>query len=200
MSRIHYFNPGHETAVLLGTQNYTAPTNVRKMQKDLALLPVWYAEEDDFVYLEDSKATPPFFAHLPKDLHPAPIPVTKAMLAKNAPYLSPMDAAPWGLSPHSLHLFEQLRDKAKVRLSVPTWKEDYFRLTGRQTAAECLEKIQALLPDLPIPVAPRFCTQLREVERYMILCNAPFVLKTPYSSSGRGLLWVEKRKPDTKGD
>ena len=65
MSRIHYFNPGHETAVLLGTQNYTAPTNVRKMQKDLALLPVWYAEEDDFVYLEDSKATPPFFAHLP---------------------------------------------------------------------------------------------------------------------------------------
>ena len=78
MSRIHYFNPGHETAVLLGTQNYTAPTNVRKMQKDLALLPVWYAEEDDFVYLEDSKATPPFFAHLPKDLHPAPIPVTKS--------------------------------------------------------------------------------------------------------------------------
>lgn len=61
MSRIHYFNPGHETAVLLGTQNYTAPTNVRKMQKDLALLPVWYAEEDDFVYLEDSKATPPVF-------------------------------------------------------------------------------------------------------------------------------------------
>ena len=117
---------------------------------------------------------------------------------KNAPYLSPMDAAPWGLSPHSLHLFERLRDKAKVRLSVPTWKEDYFRLTGRQTAAECLEKIQALLPDLPIPVAPRFCTKIREVERYMILCNAPFVLKTPYSSSGRGLLWVEKRKPDTK--
>lgn len=85
MSRIHYFNPGHETAVLLGTQNYTAPTNVRKMQKDLALLPVWYAEEDDFVYLEDSKATPPFFAHLPKDLHPAPIPVTKAMLVKTLP-------------------------------------------------------------------------------------------------------------------
>lgn len=78
MSRIHYFNPGHETAVLLGTQNYTAPTNVRKMQKDLALLPVWYAEEDDFVYLEDSKAAPPFFSHLPKDLHPAPIPVTKS--------------------------------------------------------------------------------------------------------------------------
>ena len=118
---------------------------------------------------------------------------------KNAPYLSPMDAAPWGLSPHSLHLFEQLRDKAKVRLSVPTWKEDYFRLTGRQTAAECLEKIQALLPDLPIPVAPRFCTKIREVERYMILC-APLLYwkKTPYSFSSDGIAGREKRKPDTK--
>ena len=172
MSRIHYFNPGHETAVLLGTQNYTAPTNVRKMQKDLALLPVWYAEEDDFVYLEDSKATPPFFAHLPKDLHPAPIPVTKAMLVKNAPYLSPMDAAPWGLSPHSLHLFEQLRDKAKVRLSVPTWKEDYFRLTGRQTAAECLEKIQALLP-IAIPVRKRNRVFLIRRERCIRACISP---------------------------
>ena len=67
------------------------------------------------------------------------------------------DAGPrGGLSPHSLHLFEQLRDKAKVRLSVPTWKEDYFRLTGRQTAAECLEKIQALLPRSPYSSSASF--------------------------------------------
>ena len=65
MSRIHYFNPGHETAVLLGTQNYTAPTNVRKMQKDLALLPVWYAEEDDFVYLEGNPSVFRPFAQRP---------------------------------------------------------------------------------------------------------------------------------------
>ena len=65
MSRIHYFNPGHETAVLLGTQNYTAPTNVRKMQKDLALLPVWYAEEDDFVYLDAGTTTGYILDYLP---------------------------------------------------------------------------------------------------------------------------------------
>ena len=198
MSRIHYFNPGHETAVLLGTQNYTAPTNVRKMQKDLALLPVWYAEEDDLSIWKIVRQPLRF-----SPICPRPTPGSYTCNKSDAdekplPTSLLWTHAPWGLSPHSLHLFEQLRDKAKVRLSVPTWKEDYFRLTGRQTAAECLEKIQALLPDLPIPVAPRFCTKIREVERYMILCNAPFVLKTPYSSSGRGLLWVEKRKPDTK--
>lgn len=197
MSRIHYFNPGHETAVLLGKQNYTPPTNVRKMQKDLALLPVWYAEEDDLVYMEE-KPSDRFFSHLPDELHPAPTPATKAMLAQNAYFLPQIEAAPWGISPHSLHLFERLRESTKLRLSIPEWKEDYFRLTGRQTAAECLEKIRTILPDLPIPVAPRFCTKIREIEKYMILCNAPFILKTPYSSSGRGLLWVDKRKLDTK--
>ena len=95
MSRIHYFNPGHETAVLLGKQNYTAPTNVRKMQKDLALLPVWYAEEDDFVYLEDSKATPVFFSVLVYDIHLAPIAVTNAMVAIYGPFLCPMEGARW---------------------------------------------------------------------------------------------------------
>lgn len=197
MSRIHYFNPGHETAILLGKQNYTPPTNVRKMQKDLALLPVWYAEEDDLVYMEE-KPSNRFFAHLPEELQPAPTPVTRAMLAQNARFLPQMEAAPWGISPHSLHLFERLRENTKLRLSIPEWKEDYFRLTGRQTAAECLDKIRTILPDLPIPVAPRFCTKIREIEKYMILCNAPFILKTPYSSSGRGLLWVDKRKLDTK--
>lgn len=34
--------------------------------------------------------------------------------------------------------------------------------------------------------------------KYLILQNAPFILKTPYSSSGRGLLWLPERKLTTK--
>lgn len=40
--------------------------------------------------------------------------------------------------------------------------------------------------------------KVREVEKYLILQNAPFILKTPYSSSGRGLLWLPERKLTTK--
>ena len=36
------------------------------------------------------------------------------------------------------------------------------------------------------------------MEKYLILQNAPFILKTPYSSSGRGLLWLPERKLTTK--
>ena len=51
---------------------------------------------------------------------------------------------------------------------------------------------------MDMPVSPKFCQKVREVEKYLILQNAPFVLKTPYSSSGRGLLWLPERKLTAK--
>lgn len=197
ISQIHYFNPGHETAVLLGSKNYTPPANVQRMIKELSYLPVWYAHSDDFVFTEDI-TFPRFFSLQPKGFRPFPTLISKKELKQKGASLPEMVAAPWGLSPHSLHLFDELKKNCGLNLSVPSWKEDYFKLTGRQTAAECLELIRQQLPDLQIPVAPRFCKKIREVEKYLILQNAPFILKTPYSSSGRGLHWIPERKLTTK--
>lgn len=71
--------------------------------------------------------------------------------------LPEMQAAPWGLSPHSHSLFEKLRKSGNLNLTIPEWKEEYTRLTSRQTAAECLDKIRELLPDMDVPVSPKFC-------------------------------------------
>lgn len=195
MLQIHYFNPGHETAVLLGKRNYTAPTNVRKMQKDLAILPIWYAKEGDFVFVDENLSSA-FLKDLPEEIRPTCTIVTKDSFLKDATSIPLLEASPWGLSPQSLYVFEQLQKKVEPHLSVREWKEEYFRLTGRQTAAFCLEKIGTLLTDLAIPAAPRFCTTIQEIETYMALTNPPFVLKTPYSSSGRGLSWVKERSLD----
>lgn len=197
ISQIHYFNPGHETAVLLGAENYTPPANVQRMIKELSYLPVWYADSDDFVFTEEI-TSPRFFSLQPKEFRPFATLISRKELKQKRASLPEMVAAPWGLSPHSLHLFDELKKNCGLNLSVPSWKEDYFKLTGRQTAAECLELIRQQLPDLQIPVAPRFCKKIREVEKYLILQNAPFVLKTPYSSSGRGLHWIPERKLTTK--
>lgn len=197
MPQIHYFNPGHETAVLLGSENYTPPTNVQRMTKELAYLPAWYAESGDFVFVEEI-ASPRFFALQPKSLRPFATLVSRKELATKDISPAELKAAPWGLSPSSIHLFNELKKNSQVAISVPEWNEQYFRLTGRQTAAECLEKIRMLLPDLSLPVAPKFCTKIRDIEKYLILQNAPFVLKTPYSSSGRGLLWLPERKLSAK--
>lgn len=197
MPKIHYFNPGHETAILLGKANYTPPTNVQRMHKELACLPVWYAEPDDYVWVPEI-TSPRFFSLQPKELHPFATVVTRKTLADKVDSLSSLEAAPWGISLPSLHLFNRLKDDSRVQIHIPEWKDDFVRLTGRATAAACLDKIRGLLPDLPIPVAPKFCTKIHDIEKYLILQNAPFVLKTPYSSSGRGLLWIEKRRLSEK--
>jgi len=48
---VHYFNPGHETAVLNASKYYQPSRMIAKMQEDLALLPVWYAELEDYVFV-----------------------------------------------------------------------------------------------------------------------------------------------------
>lgn len=196
MSHIHYFNPGHETAILLGTSNYTPPANVRNMQKELATLPAWYAEAEDLVYVPELNA-PCLQSSGLDESRQFPRLVTPSILKERAAGLPDLQAMPWGLSPQSIKLFTDLREKTGIFLSVPEWKETYALLTGRQTAAKCLAAIQTLLPDLPIPVAPRFCTNVQEIEQYMLSHTTPFVLKTPYSSSGRGLLWAMKRELGT---
>lgn len=195
--KIHFFNPGHETAVLLGSENYTPPTNVQRMIKELSCLPVWYADSHDYVYTEEI-ISPRFFSLQPKEFRPFATLVSNKELKSLNEAGTMLEAAPWGLSPHSLHFFELLKENYNLNLSVTSWKEDYFRLTGRQTAAECLELIREQLPNQSIPVAPKFCKKLREIEKYLILQNAPFVVKTPYSSSGRGLYWIPERKLTAK--
>ena len=103
ISQIHYFNPGHETAVLLGSENYTPPANVQRMIKELSYLPVWYADSDDFVFTEEI-TSPRFFSLQPKEFRPFATLISKKELKQKGGSLPEMVAAPWGLSPHSLHL------------------------------------------------------------------------------------------------
>ena len=57
MRAIHLFNPGYEAAALSGQVRYTPPVNVQLMRRDLATLPMWYAEPGDLVWCEED-ATP----------------------------------------------------------------------------------------------------------------------------------------------
>lgn len=195
--KIHFFNPGHETAILQGIENYTPPANVQRMIKELAYLPVWYADPTDYVFTEEI-TSPRFFSLQPKELKPFATLISHNEIIKKGYKLPQMEATPWGLSPHSCHLFKRLQKEGNLDLSIPEWKDIYTQLTHRKTAADCLEKIRELLPDMPQPVPPKFCNKIKDIEKYLILQNAPFILKTPYSSSGRGLYWLPERKLTTK--
>ncbi len=183
---LHLFNPGYESAVLLGKPNYTAPFNVQRMQRELALLPLWYGDTADYVWVEklpdlsDFKF-PPHSPHY----------ITRQDWEAGTQVIPPLTAAPWGLSPQVIRFFEELRKTSVGReLRIPRWKEEYKKLTSRETAALCLKRIKAELPGFTMPDLPLFVSSVGEVEKYISHNKPPFVIKTPFSSSGRGLLWI----------
>jgi hypothetical protein len=161
------------------------------MTKDLAFLPLWYAEKGDFVFVE-GQDFPPFPHWLPAGLSPCALPLTRQMMASGTASLPRLEAAPWGVSRQSLHLFAELKQSYGLDIDIPAWKDGHPCLTGRQTAARCLAEVRRLLPDMSFPEAPVFFSHSDDVERYLHRHGGPFVLKAPYSSSGRGLIWLEE--------
>ena len=189
--RLHCFNPENETAVGAGTANYTPNATARRMAEDLEILPIWYASDGDAVWTTDSKGANQFLDSLPLFLRPnVRLLTADALCHMPADPDGPLLATPWGLSPHVLARFDRLRQRG-APLSIPVWSDDLRALTHRQTAARCLGEVLRRMPELPDIEPPTFCTGFADIADYMARRRPPFLLKTPFSCSGRGLLHMD---------
>jgi len=189
--KIHFFNPGHEDAIRTGQHHYTPPSSVCKMISDLAYIPAWYGNEGDYVIINEMNKVFHLLSFLPVCIRPVIFPILPSELTQlNSPI--PMEAAPWGLSPHSIHLFKTLL-QPYGNMIIPQWKDTYKHLTSRQTALKCLYKIKTLLPEtFKFLTLPLFCSTTDEMLRFMTEHPPPYLLKTPYSCSGRGLYRIRE--------
>lgn len=80
---------------------------------------------------------------------------------------------------------------AEQELPTEAQLETLRALSHRQLAAQALAFIQERLPQTPWPVCPVFATSLPQVESLAgtSVHAYPWVLKAPWSGSGRGLRW-----------
>lgn len=189
LANIHYFNPGHETAVWQGKKNYTAPTNVRIMIADLSLLPMWYGKSNDFVLTEqDSSIT--FHQHCEQIFkRELAKPVNRRNINETLTSDEKIQAFPWGISPQSFNVFSSLNNN---KINVREWNERYKTLTGRQSSRLCLEILSGEYPLIKLPSIPLFCNNINMLSDYINLHRKEkLILKSPFSSSGRGLLWIQ---------
>jgi len=182
---IHYFNPGHETAVLNASPYYMAPANVAVMQSDLAYLPAWYAHSGDSV-LVVNEAVKDYQRYLSNQLNNLP----NAILKNDLKYYKNVEVAFWGISPQAIHIFREINNEYNLDLRLPPWKEEYLYLNSRQASRNCLEELQAVIPEVSQDIIPSVCTTLDEIECAVNESCTPLLAKAPYSSSGRGLLWL----------
>lgn len=181
--KIHHFNPGHETAVHNGSPYYTVPANIATMQQELAFLPAWYGDKDDLVLVEKSNS---YFSLLNKNICNLPQAITQDELPK----YNDSDISLWGISPQAVHYFDMLNKEYEVNLNIPKWHNEYKILNSRSNAKDCLIEIVRQIPQIQDSIIPQFCTELSEVDNAVRFSSVQLLAKAPYSSSGRGLLWL----------
>ncbi len=156
------------------------------MTHDLACLPLWYADRRDLVYTPEP-IEPEFIRKLPFNTEILPsLFGAKDFYRTTEVY----KANPWGISPSALRIFKQIKDEGRLNLIIPEWDEKYRILTGRQTTIRCHQQIKELYPDLEIPDTPLIFKRGIDLEKHLAKTTLPVVLKAPYSSSGRGIVWI----------
>ncbi|MDR0799639.1 MAG: hypothetical protein LBN18_07775 [Dysgonamonadaceae bacterium] len=183
---IHYFNPGHETAVLSGSPFYQATANQRKIQEDLAYLPAWYAGPNDFVLTGESSTDE--FRDSIASLNPMAQAIT--FQNRNTGEWEHGITELWGISPAAIHTLKKQSQQHQFQWDIPIWKDDYRSLGSRHTAQECLRFLMDMIPEIDTNLLPVFFSDILELENYLVQQTEKQVVKAPFSSSGRGLFWL----------
>lgn len=181
---IHYFNPGHETAVNNASPYYTPPANIAAMQEELSFLPAWYADREDKV-LVDSKDEV-YYSYLTEKFSTLAQPVSQNELT----LYRDTNVSLWGVSPQAIRYFEELNKELEINLNIPQWSEEYKYLNSRLAARDCLSELINSILLLSQAVIPQFYTNLDDINRAVNASAYQLLAKAPYSSSGRGLLWL----------
>ncbi|MDR1884435.1 MAG: hypothetical protein LBR26_16930 [Prevotella sp.] len=182
---ILFFNPGHETAVQNSSPYYTAPANVATMRQELSFLPAWYGVGSDLV-LTDKKIDGKYHDFLLKNLPSLPKPVTKESL----PCHPEAEVSLWGISPQAIHYFSEINKEYGTSLRLPEWNEAYIYLNSRQAARDCLTELAGNISGISGNISPVFYNRLEDIEEAVNNSSRQLLAKAPYSSSGRGLLWL----------
>lgn len=175
MKSLYLFNPENDMALAYGGPYYMPPTNIRKMAHDLAALPLWYAQTDGCVWLPDVRQKKW---------------MEECGFSFKAIGSLKLDSscervAPWGWSPSLIHRMREAGVREECCPSLERM-ERIRHLSSRATAVEILSKMD-ILGCLGVSEA------LYSIEEIITFMDKKccYLLKAPWSGSGRGIQMVE---------
>lgn len=180
MATLYIFNPEHDIALASNLSNFTAPHAGRKLRADLGFLPALWAGENDYVLVENVAQAVKAYGRLRARTGSGPRHfIDKTQLSR----LIINKVEPWGWDP-ALRSF-LLRYGVE---NVPT--EDELAvirdLSHRKQAVDLLKELQ-----MPGTTGRSLCVNsVAEVIR-MFGEYGRMVVKAPWSSSGRGVRFID---------
>ena len=188
MQDLYLFNPDNEISVANGTNGYTPKANITLMADNLAFLMAYLAGEGDYVLVP--RLPKADFLEERREVFGL---TSKPILWEKACLQSFRAIKPWGWSPRMHNLFGELKSRCAelFRQSVMAeWSNERRELYSRLRAAECLEFICRQLPGIEAEIVPRVCRSLSAIRE--IADGEDVVVKAPWSSSGKGILFVPR--------
>ena len=180
MAKLYVFNPEHDLALAANLSNFTSPLAGRKLRHDLGYIPALWAGDDDYILVDDVQQAEAAYGLLRAELGLKPkLFVDKKQL--NRLYINKVEPWGWDLALRSF----LLRYGVDV---VPTEEEIAVirELSHRRHAAQLLAQLQ-MDGTTGVAVEARCLDDVRRMmDKYTRI-----VVKAPWSSSGRGVRFID---------
>ena len=195
--RLHIFNPEHDIALAANLSNFTAPRAGRQLRHDLSFLPLLWAAEDDVVLVDDVEYAKRQWCELSLQLTPiAGATYSNSWsnllhrLEQIAPGAGVTAVNPWGWD-RALCAELKRRGINENLLPDDDQLQRFRALSHRRTAARLLSQLQT---EGTVGKALE-CFSTDEIEGFLSI-HPHAVLKAPWSSSGRGVRFVDVSNED----
>lgn len=178
---LYIFNPDHDLALANNEAHYMPPDSAKKMATDLALLPVWFAQEDGFV-LAPSAYNEGYLQEMTRRF-PLPLSLLTAAELSRKDFLG---VRVWGWN---RALRKRLLGLSVAEMVLPSeaeiacWRKHAHRNQAVKLLS-CFKDEAWLCGESEMLISEDAC-------RRFVDSHAFSVLKSPLSGSGKGLNWAK---------
>lgn len=183
---LHIFNPEHDIALAYDNKYFTAPHAGRQLRHDLDYLPALWAEEGDCVLVENVNSAQQHvlrFQRYGKHVY--------FVNKEDVRHLSAQidNVLPWGWDASVKFQLGQMDVRDSILLNNEQLA-DIRKLSNRQFASVVLKELQASLSNTTLLGEAFYVDNLVDLEN-ILQQNGRVVIKAPWSSSGRGVRYID---------
>ena len=178
--KLHVFNPEHDLALAANLNNYTSPHAGRQLRADLGFIPAIWAGDDDYILVDDVHQAEEAYRKLQTELGLGPKQfVDKKQLS--VLYINKVEPWGWDLAVRSF-LIRYGVDNVPSEDEISVIRN----LSHRRQAAILLEQLQ-------MDCVIGFSQESSCIDDIKLFLNTyhSIVIKAPWSSSGRGVRFIE---------
>lgn len=185
---LHIFNPEHDLALANNTKHFIAPHAARQLKADLGFLPALWAEDGDLILVNNLASATKHLQRFTKFIKRCHL-VSEELLAAIKSDIT--EIRPWGWNES---LKQELLNMGLSEKIMPTEQQLFAlrQMSNRQFAQPILYELYHGLPYNNIIGRTAYLSDPKEISPIVKIVKKA-ILKAPWSSSGRGIRYIDER-------